>query len=597
MSSNNDKNAVANSAPSSNFLKSIIETELAEQKFAGRGWAGVPGEGHLHDASPADPARIRTRFPPEPNGYLHVGHAKSICLNFGLARDYGGVCHMRFDDTNPEKEDQEYVDSILDAIRWLGFSWEAYGTEHQYQASDYFEFMYHAAELLIERGHAYVDQQTAEEMRINRGSLTEAGKNSPWRDRPIEENLRLFREMRAGQHPEGSMVLRARIDMASGNINLRDPAIYRIKFAEHHNTGNAWCIYPMYTFAHPIEDALERITHSICTLEFEDQRPFYDWLLGQLRDAGMFSNPLPRQIEFARLNLTYVITSKRKLMQLVNEKHVDGWDDPRMPTIVGLRRRGYTPESIRLFCERIGVSKSDSWIDYSTLEGSLRDDLDEKAPRAMAVLDPLKLKLTNWDALFGSTHAEPCSAPVHPHHESMGLRQFNLTSEVWIEREDFQEIPEKGFRRLFPDNMVRLKYGYVIKCTGCEKDEAGQITAVLAEIIADTKSGTPGADSVKTKGVITWVSASEGIAAEIRLFDRLFTEAHPDAGGRNFLEALNPESRKILHTWVEPSLGASLSGTSFQFERHGYFVADRKDHAPGRLVFNRTTTLKDGWAK
>ncbi len=595
--SNTDKTA-APSAASTNFLRNIIDADLAANKFAGRGWAGVPGEASLHAAAQPDPAKIRTRFPPEPNGYLHVGHAKSICLNFGLARDYGGVCHMRFDDTNPEKEDLEYVNSILDAIHWLGFSWEANGTNHQYQASDYFDFMYHAAELLIERGLAYVDQQTPDEMRANRGTLTEPGKNSPWRDRPVEENLRLFREMKAGQHAEGSMILRAKIDMASGNINLRDPAIYRIRFAEHHNTGNKWCIYPMYTFAHPIEDALERITHSICTLEFEDQRPFYDWLLAQLRDAGMFADPLPHQYEFARLNLTYVITSKRKLMQLVTEGHVDGWDDPRMPTIVGLRRRGYTPGAIQLFCDRIGVSKGDSWIDYSILEGALRDDLDEKAPRAMAVLDPLKLKLTNWDALFGAGHAEPCSAPVHPHHPEMGERRFNLTREVWIEREDFQEVPEKGFRRLFPENMARLKYGYVIKCTGCEKDAEGRVTAVLAEIVADTKSGTPGADSVKVKGVITWVSASEGAAAEIRLFDRLFTEAQPDAGGRNFLDVLNPASKTVLHTWVEPSLANTPAGTSFQFERHGYFVADRIEHGQGgKLVFNRSTTLKDSWGK
>lgn len=603
-----DKNAAAGAAQITNFLRNIIDADLAGGKFAGRGWAGKPGEASLHDAAQADPARIRTRFPPEPNGYLHVGHAKSICLNFGLARDYGGVCHMRFDDTNPEKEDQEYVDSIIDAIKWLGFSWESNGNTHQYQASDYFDFMYHAAELLIERGLAYVDQQTAEEMRVNRGTLTEAGKNSPWRDRPVEENLRVFREMRDGKHPEGSMVLRARIDMASPNINLRDPAIYRIRFAEHHNTGNKWCIYPMYTFAHPIEDALERITHSICTLEFEDQRPFYDWLLAQLRDAGMFSDPLPRQYEFARLNLTYVITSKRKLMQLVTEKHVDGWDDPRMPTIVGLRRRGYTPGAIHLFCDRIGVSKGDSWIDYAILEGALRDDLDEKAPRGMAVLDPVKLKLTNWATLFGAEHAEPCTAPVHPHHSEMGLRQFNLTSEVWIEREDFQEIPEKGFRRLYPPrtdatgtevagNMARLKYGYVIKCTGCEKDAEGKLTAVLAEIVPDTKSGTPGADSVKVKGVVTWVSASEGVPAEIRLYDRLFTEAQPDAGGRNFLDAINPDAKRVVQTWVEPSVAQAAAGTSFQFERHGYFVADRKDHGTTAPVFNRTTTLKDSWSK
>ncbi|KAF7599735.1 MAG: glutamine--tRNA ligase [Candidatus Dactylopiibacterium carminicum] len=606
--STTEKPAASAATPTTNFLRNIIEAELAEGKFVGRGWAGQPGEGSLHAAAPLDPAKIRTRFPPEPNGYLHVGHAKSICLNFGLARDFGGVCHMRFDDTNPEKEEQEYVDSILDAVRWLGFSWDSNDTSHLFYASNYFDFMYHAAELLIERGHAYVDQQSADEMRATRGTLTEPGQNSPWRDRPVEENLRLFREMREGKHTEGSLVLRAKVDMASPNINLRDPAIYRIRFAEHHNTGNKWCIYPMYTFAHPIEDALERITHSICTLEFEDQRPFYDWLLAQLRDAGMFADPLPRQIEFARMNLTYVITSKRKLMQLVNEKHVDGWDDPRMPTIVGLRRRGYTPASLQMLAERTGASKSNSWIDFSVLEGCLREDLEEKAARGMVVLDPLRLRLTNWDALFGADHVEPCTAPVHPHHEEMGVRKFNLTPEIWIEREDFQEIPEKGFRRLYPPrtdangaeiagNMARLKYGYVIRCTGCEKDADGKIVTVLAEIVPDTKSGTPGADSVKVKGVITWVSAFLGLPAEIRLYDRLFTDPQPDAGGKNFLDALNPEAKRIVQGWIEPSLAQAMAGASFQFERHGYFVADRIDHTPGKPVFNRTTTLKDSWGK
>ncbi len=581
----------------SNFLRNIIDADLAANKFASRRWGGQPGDAASHESGEPDPAKIRTRFPPEPNGYLHVGHAKSICLNFGLARDYDGVCHMRFDDTNPEKEDQEYVDSILDAIQWLGFGWEKFGQSHLYHASDYFGFMYRAAEYLIEAGLAYIDQQTPEQMRANRGDFTTPGADSPYRNRPIAESLALFHEMRDGKHADGSMVLRAKIDMASPNINMRDPAIYRIRHAEHHRTGNTWCVYPMYTFAHPIEDALERITHSICTLEFEDQRPFYDWLLARLAEGGLLADPLPHQYEFARLNLTYVITSKRKLMQLVTEKYVEGWDDPRMPTIVGLRRRGFTPASIQLFCERIGVTKADTWIDYSILEGALRDDLEGKAGRAMAVLDPLKLKLTNWDELFGASHAEPCSAPVHPHHEEMGVRSFNLTREIWIEREDFQEVPEKGFRRLFPDNMARLKYGYVIKCTGCEKDGDGNVTAVLAEIVPDTKSGTPGADSVKVKGVITWVSASEGLAAEVRLYDRLFSEAQPDAGGRNFLDTLNPASKQVVTAWVEPGLAQAAAGTSFQFERHGYFVADRNDHGAGRVVFNRTVTLKDSWAK
>ncbi len=584
-------------APSSNFLRGIVERDLAQGTYASRKWAHTPGDAAHHAAGEPDPAKIRTRFPPEPNGYLHIGHAKSICLNFGLARDYGGVCHMRFDDTNPEKEEQEYVDSITDAVKWLGFSWDGFGDSNLYYASNYFDFMYRAAEYLIAAGHAYVDQQTADEMRANRGTLTEPGKNSPWRDRPVEENLRLFREMRDDKHADGAMLLRAKIDMAAPNINLRDPAIYRIRHATHHNTGDQWCIYPMYTFAHPIEDALEQITHSICTLEFEDQRPFYDWLLERLAEGGLLAHPLPKQYEFARLNLTYVITSKRKLMQLVTENFVEGWDDPRMPTIVGLRRRGYTPESLQLFTDRIGVSKADSWIDYSILEAALRDDLEGKAARAMAVLDPLKLKLTNWDALFGANHAEPCSAPAHPHHEEMGRRQFNLTSEIWIEREDFMEEPLKGYHRLYPGNMARLKYGYVIKCTGCEKDADGKVSAVLAEIVPDTKSGTPGADSVKVKGVITWVSATEGLQAEVRLYDRLFTEANPDAGGRNFLDCLNPDSKKVITAWVEPGLSNVAPDSKFQFERHGYFVADRKDSQAGKPVFNRTTTLRDTWQK
>ncbi|GAB4057285.1 glutamine--tRNA ligase/YqeY domain fusion protein [Uliginosibacterium sediminicola] len=592
----------------SNFLRNIIDADLAANKFAERRFAGTPGDAAHHAQGALDVAKIRTRFPPEPNGYLHIGHAKSICLNFGLARDYGGVCHMRFDDTNPEKEDQEFVDSILDAVQWLGFGWEAHGVSHLYHASDYFGFMYRAAEYLIEAGHAYVDAQSAEEMRANRGTLTEPGKDSPWRNRPAAESLALFREMRDGKHADGSLILRAKIDMASPNINLRDPAIYRIRHAEHHRTGNTWSVYPMYTFAHPIEDALEQITHSICTLEFEDQRPFYDWLLERLAEGGLLAHPLPHQYEFSRLNLSYVITSKRKLAQLVNEGHVEGWDDPRMPTIVGLRRRGYTPAALQLFCERLGASKSDSWIDYSSLEIALRDDLDEKAARAMAVLDPLKLKLVNWGDVFGEATSEPCSAPVHPHHEEMGRRQFNLTPEIWIEREDFMAEPVKGYHRLAPPrvdasgaavagSLSRLKYGYVIRCAGFEQDESGQVSAVLAEIIPDTKSGTPGADSVKAKGVITWVSVSEGLQAEVRLYDRLFSEAQPDAGGRDFLQALNPASKKVITAHIEPGLAAAAAGTSFQFERHGYFVADRKDHSSAKPVFNRTTTLKDSWGK
>ena len=591
----------------SNFLRQIIEHDLADGTYAARRWAGSPGDAAHHAAGQSDPAKIRTRFPPEPNGYLHVGHAKSICLNFGLARDYGGVCHLRFDDTNPEKEDLEYVNAIKDTVQWLGFDWNANGVSHLYQASDYFDFMYRAAEYLIEAGHAYVDEQSAEAMRDNRGDFGKPGVDSPFRSRTPAENLARFREMRDGAHEDGSMVLRSKIDMASPNINLRDPAIYRIRRATHHNTGDKWCIYPMYTFAHPIEDALEQITHSICTLEFEDQRPFYDWLLDRLCDmttlpdgrvvGGLLAQPHPHQYEFARLNLTYVITSKRKLAALVYDKRVSGWDDPRMPTIVGLRRRGYPPEAIQLFAERIGVTKSDSWIDYSTLEGCLRETLDVSAPRAMAVLDPVKLVLTNWDEVMGEGFVDDCSAPVHPHLPELGRRHFKIGKEVWIERSDFEETPAKGFFRLFPGNKTRLKYGHVIECTGCAKNAAGYITEVHAKLIPDTKSGTPGSDAVKVKGVITWVAAADGVSAEVRLYDRLFTEAQPDAGGRDFIESLNPDSLKTVTAYVEPSLASASADDKFQFERHGYFVADRKDHGAGKLVFNRAVGLKDSWGK
>ncbi|MDE2120553.1 MAG: glutamine--tRNA ligase, partial [Betaproteobacteria bacterium] len=412
--------------------------------------------------------------------------------------------------------------------------------------------------------------------------------------RPAADSLQRFEQMRAGRHPEGSMVLRARIDMASPNLNLRDPVLYRIRFAHHHRTGDAWCIYPMYTFAHPIEDALERITHSICTLEFEDQRPFYDWLLQHLADLGLLERPLPRQYEFARLNLSSVLTSKRKLAQLVDEGHVAGWDDPRLPTIAGLRRRGYSPGAIRLFAERIGVSKSDSWIDYSVLEGSLRDDLDPVAARAMAVLDPLPLRLTNWDEVVGAGRLEPCQAPVHPHDPARGQREFMLGPKVWIEREDFAQDPPKGFFRLFPGGRVRLKYGYVVECTGAEYNPDGSVREVHARIVPDTKSGTPGAAAVKVKGVITWVGADDGQPAEVRLYDRLFLKDQPDAGGADFLQALNPDSLRVVQAWVEPSLARAVAGSSFQFERHGYFVADARDHGDGHLVFNRTTGLRDG---
>ncbi len=584
----------------SNFLRQIIENDLAQGTYASRRWAGSPGDAAHHAKGEPDPAKIRTRFPPEPNGYLHVGHAKSICINFGLARDYGGVCHLRFDDTNPEKEDTEYVNSIIDAVQWLGFSWSQPGNEAAYQASDYFDFMYRAAEALIEAGHAYVDEQTPEEMRVNRGDFSKPGVNSPFRARTPAENLARFREMRRGLLADGAAVLRAKIDMASPNINLRDPAIYRIRRATHHNTGDTWCIYPMYTFAHPIEDALEQITHSICTLEFEDQRPFYDWLMDRLCECGLLAAPAPKQYEFSRLNLTYVITSKRKLAQLVNEGKVNGWDDPRMPTIVGLRRRGYTPESLQLFAERIGVTKSDSWIDYSTLEGCLRESLENTAHRAMAVLDPVKLVLTNWDDVMGAGHLEPCTQPALPHAEEgaeVPTRHFKIGKEVWIERDDFAEVPPKGYKRLYPGNKVRLKGGYVIECTGCTKDAAGNITEVQATVIPDTKSGTPGSATVKASAAITWVGVNDGLQAEVRMYDRLFTDAQPDAGGKDFLAALNPDSLKVVTAYVEPSLAHVPAGAHFQFERHGYFVTDRVDHAGGKLVFNKITGLKDTWAK
>ena len=575
----------------SNFLRGLIESDLAAGRHANRRWAGHPGIATEHRAGASDPAKIRTRFPPEPNGYLHVGHAKSICLNFGLARDYGGRCHMRFDDTNPVKEDQEYVDSILDAVRWLGFHWDTEGESNLYYASDYFDRLWEFAEWLVQAGHAYVDSQSAEDMRAGRGTLTEPGRNSPYRDRSPEESLRLMREMRDGKHPEGSHVVRARIDMASPNMNMRDPALYRIRFAEHHRTGTKWCVYPMYDYAHPISDALENITHSIYTLEFADHRPLYDWLLERLAEGGFFDKPLPQQIEFARLNLSYAITSKRKLQDLVQRGLVSGWDDPRMPTIVGLRRRGYTPASIQLFAERIGVAKADSWIDMSVLEQALRDDLEASAARAVAVLDPLKLVIESWP----EDRNEACSAPVHPQLPERGRRSFPFTRELFIEREDFAETPPKGFFRLFPGNRVRLRYGYVIECTGFDRDASGQICAVRARHFDDSKSGTPGADLYKVKGNIHWVSASHALKAQVRLYDRLYRDPQPDAGGRDPLQSLNPESLRTIKAMLEPTLAHAAPEDRFQFERHGYFVADRNDSKPGAPVFNRAVGLKDSW--
>ena len=577
MSNDNQSN---NSTVPSNFLRGIIDHDNASAKYA-----------HRSDAQGKALPTVITRFPPEPNGYLHIGHAKSICLNFGLARDYAGRCHLRFDDTNPTKEDQEYVDTIIDSVQWLGYDWQHDGVAHLHYASDYFDQLYQMAEWLITAGHAYVDSQSADDMAANRGSFSEPGKNSPFRDRPAEESLALFRRMKAGEYKDGEHIVRAKIDMASPNMNMRDPAIYRIRHAHHHRTGDKWCIYPMYDYTHPISDALENITHSFCTLEFQDHRPFYDWILERLTEGGFFKKPLPHQYEFARLNLTYAITSKRKLLQLVEENIVDGWDDPRMPTIVGIRRRGYTPEAIQLFAERIGVAKADSWIDMSTLEGALRDDLDPKAARLVAVLNPLKLIIDN----FSETASEDCTAPVHPHHPERGNRHFKLSRELWIEAEDFMEVPSKGYFRLFHGNKVRLRYGFVIECTGCDKDANGNVIAVHCNYFADSKSGTEGSANYKVKGNIHWVSAAHAIEAEVRLYDRLFTDAHPDAGGKDFKQALNADSKTVVTAYCESGAELAQPDEKFQFERHGYFVADRVDSKAGKPVFNRITTLQDSW--
>ena len=575
---------------SSNFIRAIVEKNISQKIYANKKWAGAPGKKIHHDKGVQDKAKIRTRFPPEPNGYLHIGHAKSIFLNFGLAKDYNGACHLRFDDTNPEKENEEFVKSIINDVKWLGFDWQFNKESNLYYASNYFELMYEAAILLIKSNHAYVDQQTPEEIKENRGTLKSAGKNSPYRDRSPEENLKLFEEMKAAKHPDGSMVLRAKIDMASPNINLRDPSIYRIKKVSHHRTNNKWCIYPMYTFAHPIEDALEGITHSICTLEFEDQRPFYDWLLEKLFNNEFLNLPLPKQYEFARLNLTYVVLSKRRLIELVEKNYVAGWDDPRLPTIEGSRRRGYTPDGFKLFTERIGVSKADSWIDYSTLEDCMREVLNNTAHRRVAVLDPLKLVIKNLPEDF----EEDCFAPNHPKNLELGKRKIKLTKEIWIEKADFMEEPPKKYFRLFPGNQVRLRYGYVVTCIGCEKDKDGNIIKVLCDYIPNTKSGTPGSDSVKVKGNIHWVSTKYAINAEAYLYDRLFLSEQPGLTSGNYLNDLNPNSIEINQIKIEENLFNISPGDQYQFERHGYFICD-KDSTKSNIKINRTITLRDNW--
>ena len=558
-------NSKLDSASSSNFIKAIIEEDLKANKNQGR---------------------VHTRFPPEPNGYLHIGHAKSICINFGLAKEYNGLCNLRFDDTNPVKEEEEYVKAIIEDVRWLGFDWG----DRIFYASDYFDQLYQWAVQLIKEGKAYVDSLSPEEIRQYRGTLTQPGKDSPYRNRSVEENLELFERMRAGEFPEGSHVLRAKIDMASPNLNLRDPVMYRIIHAPHHRTGNKWCIYPTYDFAHGQCDSIEGITHSICTLEFEDHRPLYDWFLDALNIHH------PRQIEFARLNLTYTVLSKRKLLQLVEGKYVSGWDDPRMPTLAGLRRRGYTPEAIRNFCERIGVSKSNSVVDIALLEHCLREDLNRRAPRVMAVLHPLRVVITNYP----EDKVEEIEAINNPEDFSMGSRKVPFSRVIYIEQDDFREIPPKKFFRLSPGQEVRLRYAYIIKCEKVIKDEkTGEIIELHCTYDPETKSGLPQANR-KVKGTIHWVSAPHAINAEVRLYDRLFIKPNPEntKEGEDFCNFLNPNSLEILTSAkVEPSLVGARPGSIYQFERLGYFCVDSKDSTPENLVFNRTIALRDTWAK
>ncbi|WP_033084804.1 glutamine--tRNA ligase [Vibrio cholerae] len=544
----------------SNFIRQIIDKDLADGKHT----------------------TVHTRFPPEPNGYLHIGHAKSICLNFGIAQDYQGQCNLRFDDTNPEKENLEYVESIKKDVTWLGFDWSG---EVCY-SSDYFDKLYEYAIELIQKGLAYVDELTPEQIREYRGTLTEPGKHSPYRDRSVEENLALFEKMRAGEFAEGQACLRAKIDMASSFIVMRDPVLYRVRFAEHHQTGDKWCIYPMYDFTHCISDALEGITHSICTLEFQDNRRLYDWVLDTITIPCH-----PRQYEFSRLNLEYTVMSKRKLNQLVTEKLVTGWDDPRMPTISGLRRRGFTPSAIREFCKRIGVTKQENMIEYSALESCIRDDLNENAPRAMAVLDPVKLVIEN----FAAGTVETLTLANHPNKPEMGDREVPFTRELWIEREDFREEANKKYKRLVLGKEVRLRGAYVIKAERIEKDEQGNITTIFCSYDPETLGKNP-ADGRKVKGVIHWVSAEKGVPAEFRLYERLFTVPNPGAAD-NFAETINPESLVKVQGYVEPSLVEAKPEFGYQFERMGYFCADNKDSSPQALVFNRTVGLRDSFAK
>ncbi len=550
---------------STDFIRTIIAEDLKTNKHNGK---------------------VATRFPPEPNGHLHIGHAKSICLNFGVALEYGGTCNLRFDDTNPTKENIDYVESIKRDVKWLGFDWD----DREYYASDYFEQLYAYAVQLIKDGKAYVCSLSPDEIRAYRGTLTEPGRDSPYRQRSVEENFDLFARMRAGEFPEGAHVLRARIDMASPNINMRDPTLYRILKATHHRTGESWCIYPMYDFTHCLSDALEGITHSLCTLEFEDHRPLYDWALDVLPVPSH-----PQQIEFARLNLTYTVMSKRKLLALVTDRYVSGWDDPRMPTLAGLRRRGYTPQSIRTFCERIGLAKRNSTVDYAMLEHCIREELNRTAPRVMAVLRPLRVIIDNYP----QDQVESLNAINNPEDASAGTRQVPFSRVVYIEREDFREDPPRKFFRLAPGREVRLRYAYIIKCVSVVKDDTGEITEIHCTYDPDTRSGGPAA-SRKVKATLHWVSAEQAVTAEVRLYDHLFTKPDPDnvEDGQAFTDYLNPHSLETLTGCkVEPSLAQAEAGRRFQFERQGYFCADTVDSSPSRPVFNRTVTLRDTWAK
>lgn len=545
------------------FIRNIITEDLASGKHT----------------------NVVTRFPPEPNGYLHIGHAKSICLNFGISEEVAGaVCNLRFDDTNPEKEDVEYIDAIKEDVSWLGFTW--HGEPHY--ASDYFDALYAYAVELVKRGKAYVDSLTAQEIREHRGTLTEPGKNSPYRDRSVEENLTLLEGMKQGDFDEGTHILRAKIDMASPNMNMRDPAIYRIRKADHHRTGDAWCIYPMYDFTHCLSDAMEGITHSLCTLEFADHRPLYDWVLETLETPCH-----PRQIEFSRLNISFTVLSKRKLLQLVDQGHVSGWDDPRMPTISGIRRRGYTPEALRNFCRRIGISKKETRIDYTILEDCVREDLNEKAPRVMGVLDPLKVTVTNYPEDL----VEEVEAMNHPQKPEMGTRSVPFSRELYIEKSDFMEEPPKKFFRLGPGREVRLRSAYYITCTEVVKNDAGEVVELLCTYDPESKGGsTP--DGRKVKGTLHWVSARHAVSAEVRVYDRLFKVENPEKEGDSFLDSLNPDSLTVLTDCkIEPSVASGGKGAIFQFERTGYFNIDPVESTPEKLVFNRTATLRDAWAK